>query len=266
MARINAGWISTMKNSAMWIVSMIVLIYGGCCGYLYFAQRSFIYFPVPASVNVPAEDLRLDLDGATLQVWSLHAAKEHAVVYFGGNAEDVSQNVEQFARLFPDKAVYLVNYRGYGASTGSPTEAALFADAQALFDRFRARYAEVSVVGRSLGSGVAVFLASTRTPDRVVLVTPYDSIAGLAQSAFPIFPVSALLKDRFESVDYADNVTAPILMLIAERDEVIPRSSSQNLAAAIDSSLITINIVGDATHNTIQNFAEYTDALRRFLR
>jgi len=97
-------------------------------------------------------------------------------------------------------------------------------------------------------------------------VTPYDSIAGLAQSAFPIFPVSALLKDRFESVDYADNVTAPILMLIAERDEVIPRSSSQNLAAAIDSSLITINIVGDATHNTIQNFAEYTDALRRFLR
>jgi len=249
----------------MWIVSIIVLIYAGCCAYLYFAQRSFIYFPVPASVNVPAEDLRLDLDGATLQVWRLHAAKEHAVVYFGGNAENVAHNVTQFARLFPDKTVYLVNYRGYGASTGSPTEAALFADAQALFDRFRATHAGVSVVGRSLGSGVAVYLAATRSPDRVVLVTPYDSIADLAQSSFPLFPVSALLKDRFESVDYAGDATVPVLLLIAERDEVIPRSSSQNLAAAIDSSLITVNIIGDATHNTIQDFAEYTDALGDFL-
>ena len=250
----------------MWVVSLIVLIYGGCCAYLYLAQRSFIYYPVPASANVAAEDLRVDLDGATLQIWRLHATKEEAVVYFGGNAEDVSQNVAQFARLFPDKAVYLVNYRGYGASSGSPTETALFADAQALFDRFSAQHAGVSVIGRSLGSGVAVFLAATRSPDRVVLITPYDSIAGLAQSAFPIFPVSALLIDRFASVDYAVHATAPVLMLIAERDEVIPRSSSQNLAAAIDASLITTNIVVDATHNTIQEFAEYSDALRSFLR
>jgi hypothetical protein len=113
---------------------------------------------------------------------------------------------------------------------------------------------------------VAVFLAATRAPHRVVLVTPYDSIAGLAQSSFPIFPVSALLKDRFESIDYAGGATAPVLMLIAERDEVIPRASSQKLAAAIDSSLITINIVADATHNTIQDFAEYAEALRSFLR
>ena len=142
-----------MKSNAMWILSIVFLIYAACCAYLYFAQRSFIYFPVPAALNVPAEDLRMDMDGATLQVWRLHASQEDAVVYFGGNAEDVSQGIAQFGRLFPEKSVYLVNYRGYGASTGVPTEADLLGDALTVFDKISELHSGVSVVGRSLGSG-----------------------------------------------------------------------------------------------------------------
>jgi len=250
----------------MWILSMIVLLYGGCCAYLYVAQRSFIYFPVPASANVPAEDMRMDVGDATIQVWRLHGTLSDAVVYFGGNAEDVSQSVPQFAGLFPDKAIYLVNYRGYGASTGDPTEAALLGDAQAVFDKLSAMHSKVSVIGRSLGSGVAVYLAATRNPEHLVLVTPYDSMARLAQSSFPIFPVSALLKDRYDSISYAGSNLSPTLMLIAGRDEIIPGSSSRNLAAAIDPALITISVVSDATHNTIQEFDQYGAALGRFLQ
>ena len=171
----------------MGILTTVILIYIGCCGYLYLAQRSFIYFPTPESRNVMAEDLRLDVDGATLQIWRLAGEKEEAVIYFGGNAEDVAQNLGQFSSIFPDKAIYLVNYRGYGASTGMPSEAAIVSDAQAIFDHISPAHSSISVVGRSLGSGVAMFLAATRNAERMVLITPYDSIAKLAQSSFPIF-------------------------------------------------------------------------------
>lgn len=255
-----------MKNSAMSFLLFIFLLYVGFCGYLYIAQRSFIYFPVPESRNVPAEDLRILMDGATVQIWRLHATQQDAVIYFGGNAEDVSQNIAQFERLFPDKAIYLVNYRGYGASTGAPSEAALLGDAQAVFDHISETHSGISIVGRSLGSGVAVFLAATRSAERLVLVTPYDSIAKLAQSSFPIFPVSAMLKDRYDSLSHASSISLPTLMLIAEQDEVIPMWSSQNLAAAIDPSVISVNIVANATHNTIQDFDQYSVALGQFLR
>jgi len=250
----------------MWILPTVILIYIGCCGYLYVAQRSFIYFPTPESRNVMAEDLRLDLDGATVQIWRLAAKKEDAVIYFGGNAEDVAQNIGQFARIFPDKAIYLVNYRGYGASTGVPSEAAIVSDAQAIFDHISPAHSNISIVGRSLGSGVAMFLAATRNAERLALVTPYDSIAKLAQSSFPFFPVSAMLKDRYDSLSHASSISIPTLILIAERDEFIPMKSSQNLAAALDPSMTTVNIIEKATHNTIQNFDQYTVALGEFLQ
>ena len=255
-----------MKRSAMGILTTVILIYIGFCGYLYLAQRSFIYFPTPESQNVMAEDLRLDFDGATLQIWRLAAEKEEAVIYFGGNAEDVAQNLGQFSSIFPDKAIYLVNYRGYGASTGTPSEAAIVSDAQAIFDHISLAHSSISVVGRSLGSGVAMFLAATRNAERMVLVTPYDSIAKLAQSSFPIFPVSAILKDRYDSLSHASSISIPTLILIAERDEFIPMKSSRNLAAALDSSITTVNVIENATHNTIQNFGQYTAALGEFLQ
>jgi pimeloyl-ACP methyl ester carboxylesterase len=255
-----------MKSSGMSILSTVILVYIGCLGYLYFAQRSFIYFPTPESSNVAAEDLRLELDGATVQIWRLAAEKEHALIYFGGNAEDVAENITQFARIFPNKAIYLVNYRGYGASTGAPSEAAIVADAQAIFDHISPAHSSISVMGRSLGSGVAMFLAAKRDAARLVLITPYDSIARLAQSSYPIFPVSVMLKDRYDSLSHASSIAIPTLMLIAERDEFIPMKSSQNLAAALDPSMTTVNVIVNAGHNTIQNFDQYTTALAEFLR
>ena len=250
----------------MGILTTVILIYIGFCGYLYLAQRSFIYFPTPESKNVMAEDLRLDFDGATLQIWRLAAEKEEAVIYFGGNAEDVAQNLGEFSSIFPDKAIYLVNYRGYGASTGTPSEAAIVSDAQAIFDHISPAHSSISVVGRSLGSGVAMFLAANRNAARLVLITPYDSIARVAQSSFPIFPVSAILKDRYDSLSHASSISIPTLILIAERDEFIPMKSSRNLAAALDSSITTVHVIENATHNTIQNFGQYTAALGEFLQ
>lgn len=249
----------------MSIVSTVVLIYAGCCVYLYLAQRSFIYFPTRESTNVAADDLRLKLDGATVQVWRLSGDSDDAIIYFGGNAEDVALNIGRFSTIWPDKAIYLVNYRGYGASEGAPSEAAIAADAQAIYDHASRAHAGISVVGRSLGSGVATFLAATRKVERLVLVTPFDSIVKVAQSSFPIFPVSLLLKDRYDSVSHAARISVPTLILIAGRDEFIPMSSSRSLAAALDPSLTTVTMIDEAGHNTIQDFAGYSTALAEFL-
>lgn len=250
----------------MWVLSLLGLIYVGFCGYLYAAQRSFIYFPVPESRNALAEDLRLDVNGATLQIWRLHAEMQEALIYFGGNAEDVAQNIQQFAQLFPKKAIYLVNYRGYGASTGMPTEKALFEDASAIFEHVGQSHFGISIIGRSLGSGVAIALAAAKMPERLVLITPYDSIVRLAQSSFPIFPVTYILKDRYDSLSYANSISIPTLLLIAERDEFIPSRNSKNLAAALEPSTVTVTVIDDATHNTIQDFDRYANALREFLQ
>ena len=248
----------------MWVLLLLGLIYAGFCAYLYVAQRSFIYFPVPETPNGVANDLRLDVRGATLQIWQLQAEKQEALIYFGGNAEDVSQNIQQFVGLFPEKAIYLVNYRGYGASTGIPTEAALIEDARIIFDHVSQSHTGISIVGRSLGSGVAMALAAEKIPERLVLITPFDSMVRLAQSSFPIFPVSFLLKDRYDSLSYAGSISMPTLLLIAERDEFIPIQHSKNLAAAIEPS--TVTVIEDATHNTIQDYDRYAHSLGGFLQ
>ncbi len=250
----------------MSILSTILLIYIGFCAYLYLAQRSLIYFRTPESRNVAAEDLRLEVDGATVQIWRINADKEHAIIYFGGNAEEVALNIWDFSRLFPDKAIYLVNYRGYGASTGKPSEAALTADARAIYDHASRTHAQISVIGRSLGSGVAIALAATRTAQKLVLITPWDSMVRVAQSAYPIFPVSLMLKDRYNSLSHTSAISIPTLLLIAGEDEFIPMKSSLNLAAALDQSLTKVTVIDAAGHNTIQNFDQYMTALAEFLR
>ena len=250
----------------MSILTTVILVYVGLCAFLYLAQRSMIYFRTPEARHVAAEDLRLELDGATVQVWLLNAGKEDAIVYFGGNAESVHYNIGDFSEFFPDKTVYLVNYRGYGASTGRPSEAALTADALAIFDHASQAHENISVIGRSLGSGVAIFLAATRPAQRLVLITPWDSMVNIARSAYPIFPVSVLLKDRYDSLSQASKISMPTMLLIAERDEIIPMRSSLNLAEALDASLTTVTIIDDARHNTIQNYSQYSTALAEFLR
>ncbi|MFQ6005077.1 MAG: alpha/beta hydrolase [Woeseia sp.] len=250
----------------MTVVSVALLIYVGFCVFLYATQRRAIYYPTP-EVHVPdATDVRLENDGQTLKIWRVAGADAlHAIIYFGGNAEDVSGNIPQFRSIFPGHTVYLVNYRGYGGSTGSPTEAGLYDDALAVFDELRSRYKGISVIGRSLGSAVATYLASLRDIDRLVLVTPFDSIENVARRALPILPVALLIKDRFDSAGHVPNIDAPVLVLIAENDEVIPRRHSDALAGAFPSAQIKVEIIEDAGHNTIGMYPRYANALSTFL-
>jgi hypothetical protein len=244
----------------------VFAIYVGLCILLYAKQDRLLYFPTPESNPAGATALRIRSGDAVLKVWQLHADADAALIYFGGNAEDVAADLPNFDAGFADRAVLLVNYRGYGGSTGTPSEAALVADAQAIYDVIHVQHRQISVMGRSLGSGIATALAATRPVEKLILATPYDSIANVAADHFAWFPVRWLVRDRFDSVDRMKDVRAPVLVVIAERDEVIFRPRSDALLAATPPSQVHVRVIAGATHNDIDQHAEYFKSASEFLK
>jgi pimeloyl-ACP methyl ester carboxylesterase len=233
--------------------------------FVYVTQRSQIYFPTAESLDPAAQALSIATGGERIKVWVVARPGSRALLYFGGNAEDVAGNIDLFAAAFPDRSLYLVNYRGYGGSSGRPSEAGLRADALAIFDHVQRERSGIAVMGRSLGSGVAVQLASERPVERLVLVTAYDSLVNVAREYFRWLPVGLLLRDRYDSAGRAGDVDAPVLIVIAGEDEIISRARSDALAAAFAPGQVQVEVVPGVGHNTLDWSPAYLDAVRRFL-
>ena len=233
--------------------------------FLYTMQRSLLYFPTNLATDDGTRNLELTSDSLILKGALLPQGQEHALVYFGGNAESVELGRESLSQQFPRFTIYLLPYRGYSGNPGKPTEAALFTDAIALYDYVAAHHDTVSVMGRSLGSGVATFLAANRAVDKLILVTPFDSIMQVAQQRFTLFPVGILLKDKFDSASRVKNISAETLILIAQNDEFIPASSTQALVREFNPAQLTIKLINHADHNSISNQEGYQQALRDFI-
>lgn len=245
----------------MIIYPIIYILLGA---FLFYRQRSMIYFPTAAEAHRHAE-LTLSNEGESIKVIVLHPGQERAIIYFGGNAEAVVYNASDFEQHFPDFTVYLFNYRGYGGSSGQPTEQGVFSDALALYDQIRAQHSSISSIGRSLGSGVAAYLAAERDIHCLVLATPFDSILRVAQRRFPIYPLRLLLLDHYNTISRVRAITAPVLVLMAENDRVIPRKSSLRLVAAFPVGQITAVTIKEAGHNTLSEFPEYYEQVQRFM-
>jgi len=232
--------------------------------YLYFSQRRLMYFPSPVAEQTSAQPVSFTLPDMQLRGWVVNPGRRRAVLYFGGNGERVESRDAFFASTLPDHSVYLLAYRGYSGNPGEPSEAALFADALAEFDAIAGKHESVDVIGRSLGSGVASYVATQRPVGRLVLVTPFDSTASVAQSRYPFFPVTLLLKDKYESWRRAPQIRAWTLILIAGRDEVVPRANSDFL---IDQFSVAPEVVvfPEAGHNNVSAEVEYSQRIGGFL-
>jgi uncharacterized protein len=257
----------TMLSFLKSISLIAVLLYLSLCALLYVKQRTLIFHSQPkTALQVPSMELRND--GQTLQISLREAKGPQAVIYFGGNAEDVSHSVPPLADAFPQAAIYAMHYRSYGQSTGQPSEVALLNDARALYALLRQRHSQITVIGRSLGSGVAVQLAAglgpSDQPHRLILVTPYSSIADVAAQSFWWVPVRLLLKDKFDSVAHTGQLKIPTLILKAEHDEVIPAWSTDKLAAAVPQALLKRHTLQGAGHNSIDGMADYWQQMAAF--
>ena len=254
-----------MKKTLVAVGVTALLGYLAACGFMYFAQDRLLYFPSP-EVNRPgAHALRLKSGDAMIKVWELHPGAGPGLVYFGGQGDDVGADLSEFDAAFPDCALYLVNYRGYGGSTGQPREADLITDAETVYDWVAAHHGHVVAMGRSLGTGVATALASRRPVAGLVLVTPYDSIANVASDRYPWLPVRLLIKDSYDSVTRIRQVKAPVLVLVAGHDQSILKPRTDALIAAIPGGSAHTVVIPAAGHNDIQDFPAYWPSLQGFM-
>lgn len=252
-----------MSRFALGILVAIALAYIGLCALMFFQQRSLMYFPVPESAVPPgAATIALPVDGARIIVTAVHPDQPQALIYFGGNAEDVNGSLSDLARAFPNHAMYLMHYRGYGPSTGDPSERALVSDAIALYDRLRPRHAHIEVAGRSLGSGIAIQLASSRPVQRLILITPFDSMRNVAAAHYGFLPVRWLMRDTYESAAFAPKVAAPTTIIAAELDRIIPPSHAKALFESFPSGVATMTVIEGAGHNDISFSPRYIPALK----
>lgn len=254
--------------------------YGGLCLLMWVYQKRFIFFPQKISdqernwlqEQFPGSELWLTMeDGAQLHGWYLQSKNLPAktlMIYFGGNAEEVSANLP-LAKNLPHLDQLFFNYRGYGASQGNPSQEKLFSDALEIFDYAKNQlgYAEdeIFLLGRSLGSGVAVYLASQRNPQGVILVTPFDSLRSVGQRAYPFLPVKYLLRHPFDSVQRARELKLPSLILVAELDEVIAPEHAQKLQQALKGASKLV-VIPEANHQDIHLDPLYWKSIQTFVQ
>lgn len=254
-----------MRTAAV-LVAVLVLGYLALCLLMFLQQRSFIYMPGLTRADPAGTDFSIERDGATLRGWIVNPGRGAPLLYFGGNAESVEHNRDDFRAWFPGRSVYLLAYRGYGASDGVPRETDLQADALAFHDHVQASHpgAPVSLIGRSLGSGVASHVAAHRPVDRLVLITPFDSLAAVGQAHFRWLPVRWLLRERFESAKTLRGFDGPVLVVRAARDEVVPARNTDRLIASLPRPPQVLE-VADAGHNDLSLASGYGKALSEFL-
>jgi hypothetical protein len=221
-----------------WIGRLLLValaVYAALLGLLFVKQRDLIYPRNPAraettGVDLPAlEEITLTAaDGERLVAWVVPPrAGKPVLLFFHGNAGNFARPVRQarFRALTEDgTGLFAVNYRGYGGSSGAPTEAGLHLDARAAYGAAVARFGAVSLIGygESLGTGVVLKLGAEVPLAAVILEAPYLSTAAVAQSVYPFVPISLLMLDQFRSDEIIGRVRAPLLILHGERDGVIP--------------------------------------------
>ena len=213
------------------LVVLAVLAYAVLCAALFAWQRSLIYYPQPRSLGAHESAETFEVDGVALQLTVRPHAGPGAVLYFGGNGEDVSASLPGLVAAYPARELVLLHYRGYSGSGGRPSEAALAGDARALFDRVHARHPDVIVIGRSLGSGVAVRLATEKAVAGLILDAPFTSAADVAGHHYWYLPVW-LLRDQYRSIDRIHELKVPLLVIHGDRDGVIPIALGRRLFAA----------------------------------
>lgn len=271
-------WHGALWRATKSVLTIVVGIALGLPLLLWAMQDSLIFHPpdrpatAPRSVGRAVEAVVVPVgDGLALSGWLTRPAAASGrlplLIYFGGNAEEVSWIAETSAR-FPGWALLAVNYRGYGGNPGRPGETAIVADSLAIHDWAVARgdveAARIVVIGRSLGSGAAVHLAAARKLAGVVLVTPFDSLTAVAQNLYRFVPVGWLLRHPFDSHARAAAIDTPMLALVAGLDTLIPPAHARRLFDAWRGPK-QWQLIAGADHNSIDGEDGYWDAIAAFL-
>jgi uncharacterized protein len=254
-----------------WLLIIAATGYVGLVGLLYVMQRAMLYHPPANHMSRPeaflaeASQVVLDTsDDERVIAWHIPPRGDRPVViYFPGNGELIASRTARYRALVADGVgVIAVSYRGYGGSTGIPTEPGLHRDAAAAYAFAVARYKPDRIVpwGHSLGTGVAVKLAAENPVGKLILEAPYSSTADVAIARYPFAPVRWLMKDQYHSDEWIGAVKAPILVMHGARDGVIPVRFSKRLFALAHQPKRFI-LYDKGRHNDLDDYGATKDAL-----
>ncbi len=258
-----------------WLLIVVSVGYLGGLAALFLLQRSFL-FPIPQTVRTTpraagfpeAEEYFLTTaDGEQVIVWHVPAKPGHPVVlYFHGNGDFLAGFFGRFRDVIADgTGVVALSFRGYAGSSGQPSEQGLLRDAAAAYAFTTARYSADKIVawGFSLGSGVAVALAAEQPVAKLILEAPYTSIADVAASVFPIFPIRRVMRDPFHSDQRIARVTAPLLIMHGVRDATIPIAFGERLFALANEPKQFVRFA-EGSHNDLDSYGA-TATARQFI-
>jgi alpha/beta superfamily hydrolase len=258
---------------------IVLVLYTTVCALLYFNQDDLLFHPQPNTPKEVTEILNKYPEFDTLSFVmkdgnrtcgyiSKDTIKEKLplVLYFGGNAEEVSHLADS-KKYFPNTIMVLMNYRSFGLSQGKISEQTMFSDALEVYDKLISNPEvdanNVIIIGRSIGTGVATYVSSQRKTSATVLITPYENMIDVAFEKYPFVPISSLIKHRFESDAYAPSISSPMLALISKNDQVIPKHHAYKLVEAWKGKTETLEVNDD--HNSIMNNEEVWKKIEGFV-
>ena len=264
----------------MKIAIVLVLGYLALAGCVFLAQERLVYFPqaarehavTPAAQGLPYEDVEIRTeDGETLHAWWVPAAAARGtVLHFHGNAGNISHRID-YARMFRGLGynTLLVDYRGYGRSTGSPSEAGTYKDAAAsrrwltetrgLSDR------DIVVFGESLGAGVACWLAERHAPRALVLASTFTSVPDLGSEVYVFLPVRLMSRIHYNTRECVGKVDAPVLVVHSPGDDIIPYAHGERIYAAAREPKAFLKIAGGHNDGFVFMRPEWVKAVGEFL-
>lgn len=272
-------------NILKFIVIVLVSFYFfyGC--FLYFAQDKIIFYPTeynPKEIeNIKKQLKNFDYkiykknQEITITYWESQPKKEKfkIVFYFGGNAENTNYTAIEISNHleFLNYKWILINYPGYNGSSGKAGEKNFYLYSEIIFehiiDQYKENITEIILMGRSIGTAVSSYLNTIKKIDKLILITPFDSIETIAKKHFSLYSFSFLIKHKFPTIEYIKKIQNPILVLIAKEDEIIPNESTKNLLKELEKKQdVEIYILDNATHNTISDFPFYWNYLDQFIK
>ena len=247
--------------------------------FVYMIQQRMLYFPTkaldlsPSEYGFPFETVELATDdGEALHGWWMPAEAERgALVFCHGNAGNIAGRLES-ARVFLDLglSVLLFDYRGYGRSTGKPSEEGLYRDGDAAWRHLTEVRGydpgRIVVFGRSLGGGVATYLAEQYPAGVLILESAFTSVPDMAVHLIPFPPLRHLVRDRFDNLARIPHVQAPVLVIHSPNDEVIPFEHGRTLYEAAGRDGTFLQIEGGHNDGFFVTGARYARGIDAFLR
>jgi uncharacterized protein len=259
----NHPFFRLLRQITLLLLAVMCIAYIGLCGYLYFMQRHLLYVTHQSVYHPPHRDLLPHIqevtlhtpDGFELMGWYQPPQDgQKTLIYLHGNATGISDLQPFFQQIIgAHYGMLAISYRGYAGSNGHPTEDGLMLDGETAVEFLRNRGIEPSdiiVMGRSLGTGVAMHLATQHAFHQVVLLSPYASITEVAQLQYPFAPIRWLLKDTFDSLARAPHVQSPTCIIHGKQDTLIPEEQSLRLMHALPEPKERI-LYPDADHYTL---------------